>query len=530
MIKLKDKQEIILMHIRDGKSRREIARITGRDRKTVAKYINEYEEKRQKLIGEGSIVDEELINSIVEKPKYDASSRKKKVVTDEILKRIQHHLDENTKKLSSGMHKQIKKKIDIYESLIDEGFKIGYTTVCQTISKMLNESKEAFIRSEYKPGEVCEFDWGHVKLCINGTWQILKMAAFCTAHGNYRFGRLYVNEKTQSFMDAHVEFFSHIKGNHRTIVYDNAKTAMKRFVGFNEKEPTEALLKLSLYYGYQYRFCNAYSGNEKGRVERTVEYLRRKAFSDDLDNLEFSSIEEANEHLSQVCERINSYEQRAIEDRTAFAMLEEEREYLMPELPSFDCSVVRNYRVNKYSTVNIDSCFYSVPDIYVDKLVLVKVYTNKIIIYHEDNKIANHAKLLGFGKWSLEIDHYLNTLMKKPGAVPNSLALQQANSKIKNLYHKHFTTNNRDFVELLLFIKENDIKIESIEESIQRILSISPIDISTEKIKILCNKQGSNNSHVYDKSEVYEKSKDMLSSYGNLLYDSSNKFCDMEVI
>ena len=527
VISLKDKQEIILMHIRDGKSKREIARIIGKDRKTVSKYIKEYEENRKKLIEGGTFRTEDIIQSIVEKPKYDTSNRKKRVVTEEVLQRIQFYLDENAKRKSSGLHKQVRKKIDIYEALIEEGFNIGYTTVCQIITKILNESKEAFIRSEYKPGEVCEFDWGIVKLCIDGKWTNLHMAAFCTAHGNYRFGHLYANEKTESFLEAHVEFFSNIKGNHRTIVYDNMKTAVKKFVGRYEKEPTEALLKLSIYYGYQYRFCNAYSGNEKGRVERTVEYLRRKAFSK---RLEFSSIEEANKYLKEVCDTLNNKERKSLEHKTAFEMLEEEREYLMPSLPSFDCSIARNYRVNKYSAINVDSCFYSVPDNYVDKIVLAKVYTNKIIVYHEDKQIANHTKILGFGKWSLDINHYLNTLKKKPGAVPNSLALQQAHSKIKNLYHKHFTTNERDFVELLLFMKENNIVVEVIEKIIDKLISISPMDISTEKIKILYNNQGNIVNHRYSNNEIDKNSKNILSSYGSLLHGGHNNFYDVEVV
>lgn len=56
------------------------------------------------------------------------------------------------------------------------------------------------------------------------------------------------------------------------------KVAVKRFVG-DEKESTEGLLQLSVYYGFEFRFCNARSGNEKGHVERTVEVARRKAFA-----------------------------------------------------------------------------------------------------------------------------------------------------------------------------------------------------------------------------------------------------------
>ena len=140
MIKLKGMQDIILMHIREGKSQREIARITGRDRKTIRKYIKQYERDRTKLVECEGIDAEEVINSIVEKPKYDVSSRRKKKLTESVIERIHFHLKENEKRVNSGLHKQIKKKIDIYECLVEEGYDIGYTTVCQAIAKILNES------------------------------------------------------------------------------------------------------------------------------------------------------------------------------------------------------------------------------------------------------------------------------------------------------------------------------------------------------------------------------------------------------
>jgi transposase len=527
VIKLTEKQEIILMYIRDGISQRDISKITGKARKTIRKYIKEYEEKKRELIESRGEDAEDIINLIVEKPKYDTSNRKKKKLTDEVIERIKFYLNENEKRVATGLHKQVMKKIDIYESLVEEGIDIGYTTVCQAIQKILNESKEAFIRGVYGLGEVCEFDWGTVKLWINGVLMNLHMAAFCTAHGNFRFGHLYVNEKTESFMESHTEFFSHIKGNHKTIVYDNMKTAVKKFVGRHEKEATDALVKMSMYYGYDYRFCNAYSGNEKGRVERTVEYLRRKAFSK---RVEFSSVKEANNYLKEICQIVNNKEQKSLEGKSAAQMLEEEREYLRPSLPPFDCAVVKNYRVNKYSTINVDSCFYSVPDNHVDKLVLVKVYTDKVIIFYEGVRIATHTKLIGFAKWSIKLNHYLDTLKKKPGALPNSVALQQANSKIKNLYHQYFTTKNREFVELLLFMKENNISVEKVTSSIEKIVTISPRDISLEKIKLLCSRQKNADVMNHEKDEIHQSSETILKFYGSLINTADNNFCGRKVV
>ena len=87
-----------------------------------------------------------------------------------------------------------------------------------------------------------------------------------------------MNEKqnTICFLEAHEYFFREIKRAFRAVIYDNAKVAVKKFIGRSDKEPTHNLLKLSLYYKFKYRFCNAYSDNEKAHVERSVEIIRRK--------------------------------------------------------------------------------------------------------------------------------------------------------------------------------------------------------------------------------------------------------------
>jgi len=89
-------------------------------------------------------------------------------LTEEIIARIQFYLQENEQKKKEGKTKQQKKKIDIFEALLEEGYSIVYTTICNAIRKIQKESLEAYIRQEYAPGEVCEFDWGEVKLTIAG--------------------------------------------------------------------------------------------------------------------------------------------------------------------------------------------------------------------------------------------------------------------------------------------------------------------------------------------------------------------------
>ncbi|WP_213975556.1 hypothetical protein [Tepidanaerobacter acetatoxydans] len=158
MISLMDKQKIIIDGFLGGKSQWAIHRETGIDRKTIRKYIREYEEKRVMLLeGEGDKLI--LTEEFVEPPRYDdASNRIKVKLTDEIMDKIDFYLEENEKKIQEGKSKQQKKRIDIHECLKEEGYDISYSTVCNYIKNKLNEKKEAYIRQEYDPGDVSEFD------------------------------------------------------------------------------------------------------------------------------------------------------------------------------------------------------------------------------------------------------------------------------------------------------------------------------------------------------------------------------------
>ena len=160
MIKLNQKQKIIIAYHNQQKSQRAIARELGLNRRTVTRYISTYDQKRiQLLANKDNPAEEELTTDIIQAPIYDTSSRKKVKLTTEIVDRIQFYLQENNRKKKEGKHKQQRKKIDIFEALQEEGFAIGYTTICNTIREIQQESREAYIRQEYLSGEVCEFDW-----------------------------------------------------------------------------------------------------------------------------------------------------------------------------------------------------------------------------------------------------------------------------------------------------------------------------------------------------------------------------------
>lgn len=508
------KQKIILRRYRDGDSERKISRELKLNRETVRRYLAEYEKAREKL-SDAEKADEVLIGELVKVPKYDSSNRSNQKFTDEISKEVDRLLQINEEKRSRGLHKQIMKKIDILEHLHDLDYDVGYTTVCNHINKKLVKRQEAFIRQVYSPGDVCEFDWGEVKLEIGGQLRTLYMAVFTPAMSNYRYALLFHRQDTAAFLQAHVLFFEHIGGVFHTMVYDNMRVAIRRFVGPSEKEPTEALLKLSTYYQFHFRFCNVRRGNEKGHVERNVEFIRRKAF---CKKDSFPTLDGSNLWLLGSCNRENTRFNRDNQGKRPIDLLELEKKHLHPAPPRFDIGQMEQCKVDKFSVITYATNRYSVPDHLVGKMVDVKVYPERLHCYHENQKICQHERQYSRHGWYINLDHYLYTLNRKPGALAGSQALVSAPEDVKHIFEEYFAHAAKDFVELLIFLRDHDYSFDKVNEAVRTLKGTCPHDISLDKIQALCMQKNITYTHQENpEDQILQQSRAQLKELSLLL-------------
>ena len=139
-------------------------------------------------------------------------------------------------------------------------------------------------------------------------------------------------------MGSHRDFFRDVHGVPAMMVYDNMRVAVKNFVG-GDKKPTEALMKMSGFYCFEYRFCNIRAGWEKGHVERSVEYVRRKTFY--LTD-HFSDIRSAQELLNWACMLVNN-EQGSFSTAEKSSRLEADLSSLKPFPSNLGCFEVNEY-------------------------------------------------------------------------------------------------------------------------------------------------------------------------------------------
>ena len=224
-------------------------------------------------------------------------------------------------------------------------------------------------------------------------------------------------------------------------------------------------------------------GNEKGHVERSVEFVRRKAFGK---KDRFTTLEDANAWLLGTCNRLNTRYNRDNQGQRPVDLMDEERRNLHPAPPSFDVGEMDQSKVDKYSVISYATNRYSVPDHLVGKMVDVKVYPERLHCYYENQKICEHERQYSRHGWYINLDHYLYTLKRKPGALAGSQALASAPEDVKNIFEKYFAHAAKDFVELLIFLQDHGYAFDKVNEAIQTLNRTCPHDISLDKIKALC--------------------------------------------
>jgi hypothetical protein len=322
----------------------------------------------------------------------------------------------------------------------------------------------------------------------------LHLAVFTMNHSNMRKAYIFSREDSLALMEAHRNCFRELGGTPKVMAYDNMRTAVKKFLG-REREHTDALRRMEIHYCFTPHFCNPRSGWEKGKVERSVEYIRRRAFSFDT---HFNSLEEAQEHLSRICARLNA-EASDMSAEEKQARVKADIAALRPlDHGDMGCFEQRHAHVGKYSTIMIDGVHYSVPDRLVNQNVAVKMYSERIVVLAGErnrDKVATHTRSRHSGDWRIDLMHYLGTFMRKPAALGHSVALQQVHPKIAALYKVHFTDCPRKFVELLVFTRDKGRSFLDIIAAASRLENRGLKRLSAEQIQaemISCGETSSN--------------------------------------
>ncbi len=480
MIDMIEKQQIILGYFRQGKSKKQLARELGISPHTVRRYIRKYREE----IGIEATDSDHVLPStgVVEPPRYDSSNRAKRKLTEQVRRCIDGYLEANELKRSQGKAKQQMLGTDIHQALIKQGYDISHRTVCRYIRQVKQRRREIYIRQHYRPGQSTQFDWAEVKLTIGEANKRMMLAVFTSSYSNHRWAQLFYRQDMSSFLQSHVNYFTSVGAVASEVVYDNMRVAVRKFTLKNaDKEPTEDLLKLSTFYQFDYRFCNAGRGNEKGHVERSVEYLRRKAFAP---RDTFDTLEQANAYLIDTCHQLNSVPVKG-KTQSIADEFDQEIKHMKAAPGVYETAQWQSLRLDKYGCIRVDTNYYSVPEQSTGAFVNVKIYPDRIDLYADDNQLLDsHERRHTRHSYYLKLDHYLTTLLTKPGALAGSLSLHQADHDIKHLFRLYFKDQAKEFVLILLDLKKEKYSIDQLKNAVDQCITLCPHQpVCIDKVK-----------------------------------------------
>ena len=475
MVDLKLKQQVIELYIK-GESERQITKVLPISRNTVRKYLKEFKQSR-----ESDVRNLPIPEAITSPPQYKQRISPKRVLTKEIQEKIQYYVAENEWKDQHYMSKQKMKIIDMHEALLDEGYKIGYTTIRNYVRTIMKKNKEVYIRKHPEAGNEVEFDWGEIKLEIAGKMKPYSLAVFTFPYSNYRFAWLYESESMVCVLDFHVKLIQHINFVPKSFTYDNMRTVVKAFEK-DGKKITDQMKALSSYYNFNIRLCNARKGNEKGHVERSVEFIRRKAFST---GHTFESVEAANERIVAKLTKLNDrpHHQHKISRREL--LLAEREANGVTMIQPFDAASLVECRIDKYSTITVNTNHYSVPEGHVGEMCRVKVGAETITCFIDGKQHCQHKRDWGLHQWRMDINHYLETFKKKKGALNQSECLKQAPKEIKNIYNQYYIGKEKEFLELLYYINQHQ-NLQDVLDAIQALEELRSSDVTLDKIIFIC--------------------------------------------
>ena len=335
----------------------------------------------------------------------------------------------------------------VWQRLVEEHEAgVGESTVRRYVAEVRRRQQlplaEVMVPQRHELGEEAEVDFGTISVYLAGVLCEVSLFIMRLSASGRAYPRAYLNEAQEVFLDGHVRAFDHFGGTPRRIRYDNLKAAVERVLKGRDRVESDRFVALRSHYGFDSFFCQpgVKGSHEKGGVEGEVGRFRRRHL---VPVPRVGSMAELNELLTAAAAKDD---QRFIADRrlTVAEHFALEADTLRPlPVERFDVSMVTNHRVDRKSRVSVRGCLYSVPVRYAGRRLDVRVGAESVEALDGTKVVARHARGLK-GDEVLVLDHYLEVLAVKPGALPGATALARARAgKAFGPVHERFWAQAR---------------------------------------------------------------------------------------
>jgi len=282
-------------------------------------------------------------------------------------------------------------------------------------------NQDVFVPQSYAWGGEAQGDWYEASAELGGEAVTLDVFTLRSMASGAAFHRAYVRATQQAFLEAQQLAFHYFGGVFQRIRYDNLKAAVKRIVRGFRREETARFVAFRSHWRFHSEFCTPGEGHEKGGVENEIGTFRRNHWVPVPKAADLAALNVA---LLAACRRD---EARILAGRSQSvgAALLIERAHLLPlATDDFDLAEVSFPLVNASGCVKVGTNAYSVP-LAVGTRARVHLGAALVEIWHETRRVAVHQRCYARNQEVFELEHYLDALTHKPGALAGSKPLDQ---------------------------------------------------------------------------------------------------------
>jgi len=318
----------------------------------------------------------------------------------------------------------------VWQRLVAEhGAVLAEVTVSRYVARRRAElgldRVEVMVPQAHLPGAEAEADFGEFYATVAGTLMKLWMFVLRLSHSGRAFHVAFCTQAQEAFLEGHVLAFEHFGAVPARIRYDNLRPAVIRVLRGRDRAEAERFIALRSHYLFDSFFCipGKAGAHEKGGVEGEIGRFRRRHL---VPVPGVASLAELNLLIAagDVADDTRVITGRPVTVAAAFAA---ELGHLKP-LPAepFDAARLLEARVDSRARVSVRQCYYSVPARFAGRRLAVRLSATTVEVLAGTQAVARHERAAGKYVEVLALDHYLEVLKYKPGALPGATALAQA--------------------------------------------------------------------------------------------------------
>jgi len=282
----------------------------------------------------------------------------------------------------------------LYDMLRARGYPGSPRTVREYVAKVRPEPKsEAFLRLEVLPGEQAQIDWAHVgKVAVPGGERSLWVFVIVLSYSRALWGELVFDLSVHSLCRSLVRAAKYFGGVTRQWLFDNPKTVVHERVGDAVRfHPT--LLSLCAHFRVQPRLCGVRQPEHKGKVERSVRYLRDRFFA----GRHIVDPEHGNRELLQFLDEIALQRPHPPDPRrtVADALVDERARLLALPDPLPPTEHILPADIDKQAFARLDTNRYSVPPAFADRMMTLAADDRVVRFLDRGTEVARHPRSFG---------------------------------------------------------------------------------------------------------------------------------------